>query len=77
MHDIAKLKPKDAPDLGRFDWEDALRLESQLTEEERMMRDAARAMRRTSCSPASSPPIVTRSPTPRFSARWAKWGFWA
>src|SRR3954447_14800282 len=43
MHDIAKLKPKDAPDLGHFDWEDALRLESQLTEEERMMRDAARA----------------------------------
>ena len=35
------LKPKDAPDLGRFDWEDALRLESQLTEEERMLRDAA------------------------------------
>src|SRR3954447_19054455 len=43
MHDIAKLKPKDAPDLGHFDWEDALRLESQLTEDERMMRDAARA----------------------------------
>ena len=43
MHDIGKIKPKDAPDLGRFDWEDALRLESQLTEDERMMRDAARA----------------------------------
>ena len=43
MHDIAKLKPKDAPDLGHFDWEDALRLESQLTEDERMLRDAARA----------------------------------
>jgi glutaryl-CoA dehydrogenase len=37
------LNPKDAPDLGRFDWEDALRLEDQLTEEERMLRDAARA----------------------------------
>ncbi|MFT4014371.1 MAG: acyl-CoA dehydrogenase [Paracoccus sp. (in: a-proteobacteria)] len=37
------LKPKDAPDLGRFDWEDALRLEEQLTEDERMLRDAARA----------------------------------
>src|SRR5918994_4598134 len=43
MHDIGKIKPKDAPDLGRFDWEDALRLENQLTEEERMMRDAAQA----------------------------------
>lgn len=39
----AALKPKDAPDLGRFDWEDPFRLEDQLTEEERMLRDAARA----------------------------------
>jgi glutaryl-CoA dehydrogenase len=37
------LKPKDAPDLGRFNWEDPFRLEDQLTEEERMLRDAARA----------------------------------
>ncbi|MGA0715655.1 MAG: acyl-CoA dehydrogenase [Gemmobacter sp.] len=37
------LKPKDAPDLGRFGWEDPFRLEDQLTEDERMMRDAARA----------------------------------
>ncbi len=38
-----KLKPKDMPDLSRFDWEDAFRLDGQLTEEERMLRDAARA----------------------------------
>ena len=37
------LKPKDAPDLSRFDWEDPFRMEEQLTEEERMLRDAARA----------------------------------
>lgn len=37
------LKPKDAPDLSRFDWEDAFRLDDQLTEEERMLRDSARA----------------------------------
>lgn len=37
------LKPKDAPDLSRFDWEDPFRLNDQLTEEERMLRDAARA----------------------------------
>jgi len=35
-------KPKDAPDLGRFDWEDALRLSDQLTEDERMLAEAAR-----------------------------------
>ncbi len=41
--DTPALKPKDMPDLSRFDWEDALRLEDELTEDERMMRDAARA----------------------------------
>jgi glutaryl-CoA dehydrogenase len=43
MTDRPKLKPKDAPDLGRFDWTDPLRLDGQLTEEERMLRDGARA----------------------------------
>ena len=37
------LKAKDAPDLGPFDWSDPFRLEDQLTEEERMLRDGARA----------------------------------
>ena len=37
------LKAKDAPDLGRFDWEDPFRLNDQLTEEERALRDGARA----------------------------------
>ena len=37
------LAAKDAPDLSRFDWEDAFRLDSQLSEEERMIRDSARA----------------------------------
>ncbi|CUH30249.1 Acyl-CoA dehydrogenase [Jannaschia seosinensis] len=31
------------PDLGRFDWADPFLLEDQLTEEERMLRDAGRA----------------------------------
>jgi glutaryl-CoA dehydrogenase len=37
------LKAKDAPDLGRFDWEDPFRVNDQLSEDERMLRDAARA----------------------------------
>ena len=41
--DKPNLKAKDAPDLGRFDWEDPFRLDDQLTEEERMLRDGARA----------------------------------
>ncbi|MBV2360930.1 acyl-CoA dehydrogenase [Thalassococcus sp. CAU 1522] len=37
------LKAKDAPDLGRFDWQDPFRLADQLTEDERMIADSARA----------------------------------
>ncbi len=36
------LASKDAPDLGRFEWDDAFRLGDQLNEDERMLTDAAR-----------------------------------
>ena len=42
---------KDAPDLDRFDWEDPFRLEDQLTEEERMLRDAARTFAQEKLQP--------------------------
>ena len=35
------LKPKDKPDLGAFSWEDPFLLDSQLDEEERMIRQSA------------------------------------
>ena len=37
------LKAKDAPDLGAFDWMDALRLDDQLEEDERMIAASARS----------------------------------
>ena len=37
------LKPKDAPDLGTFDWSDPFRLSAQLTEDERMIQASAAA----------------------------------
>ncbi len=37
------IAAKDRPNLARFDWEDPFRLEDQLGEEERMIRDAAAA----------------------------------
>ncbi|GAB4267868.1 MAG: acyl-CoA dehydrogenase [Pararhodobacter sp.] len=42
MTDRPTLRAKDAPDLARFQWDDPLRLETQLSEDERMLRDAAR-----------------------------------
>jgi glutaryl-CoA dehydrogenase len=38
-----KLRAKDAPDLSSFDWEDPFRLVDQLSEDERMMAESARA----------------------------------
>jgi len=37
------LRAKDAPDLGRFTWDDPFRLTDQLTEDERLIADSARA----------------------------------
>ncbi len=51
MTDAPKLRAKDQPDLSTFDWEDALRLEKQLTEDERMLRDAARQFAQTELQP--------------------------
>ena len=35
------LKAKDAPDLARFDWSDPFRFDTQLSEDERLIRDTA------------------------------------
>ncbi|MCG6901882.1 MAG: acyl-CoA dehydrogenase [Rhodobacter sp.] len=51
MNQAANLSAKDAPDLARFDWEDPFRLEDQLTEDERMLRDAARAFAQDRLAP--------------------------
>ncbi|MEM1077101.1 MAG: acyl-CoA dehydrogenase [Pseudomonadota bacterium] len=43
MNVTTPITQKDAPDLSKFDWADPLRLEDQLSEEERMLRDGAAA----------------------------------
>jgi len=43
MTQAPKLKAKDAPDMSSFQWDDALMLETQLEQDERMIRDSARA----------------------------------
>ncbi len=43
LDDKPSLRAKDMPDLSAFDWQDAFRLEDQLSEDERMIRDSARA----------------------------------
>ncbi len=43
MSTIPHLKSKEQPGLGSFNWEDPLQLDPQIREEERLIRDAARA----------------------------------
>ena len=51
MLETPKLKQKDRPDLGSFDWTDPLLLSSQLSEEERMLRDGAHAFAQDKLQP--------------------------
>ncbi|SFL27922.1 glutaryl-CoA dehydrogenase [Loktanella salsilacus] len=48
---MAHDMPGMGPDLGPFKWDDALLLENQLTEDERMLRDAARDFAQTVLQP--------------------------
>jgi glutaryl-CoA dehydrogenase len=41
--DTPSIRKKDAPDLSDFDWQDPFRLSDQLSDEERMITDSARA----------------------------------
>ncbi|RKF15244.1 acyl-CoA dehydrogenase [Roseovarius spongiae] len=49
--DAPKLKAKDAPDLGSFDWEDPFRLSDQLEEDERMIAQSARTFAQEKLQP--------------------------
>ncbi|MEM9971641.1 MAG: acyl-CoA dehydrogenase [Pseudomonadota bacterium] len=45
------LSPKDTPDLGTFAWDDPLRLADQLSEDERMLSEAARSFAQDTLQP--------------------------
>ncbi|MBR3369211.1 MAG: acyl-CoA dehydrogenase [Rhodobacteraceae bacterium] len=49
--DKPALKATDTPDLGKFTWDDPLRLETQLSEDERMLRDAAQDFAQSTLQP--------------------------
>lgn len=51
MLDKPMLKAKDAPDLSSYDWADPLMLDDQLTEDERLTRDSARAFAQENLQP--------------------------
>jgi glutaryl-CoA dehydrogenase len=58
------LRPKDAPDLGSFDWADPFRLHDQLSEDERMIADSARAYAREKLQPRVTQAFAEESTDP-------------
>ena len=64
MLDKPHLRPKDAPDLAQFTWDDPFRFEDQLTEEERMIRDSAHAYAQEKLQPRVLDAFQTESTDP-------------
>ena len=62
---------KDKPSTVSFQWDDPFMLDEQLTEDERMIRDTARAYAQESWHRASPRPIWKRRSIATFSTRWA------
>ncbi|MEM9901623.1 MAG: acyl-CoA dehydrogenase [Pseudomonadota bacterium] len=54
----------DRPNLASFDWEDPLGLEAQLSEDERMLRDAARAFAAAELQPRVGPAFASETADP-------------
>ena len=65
---------KDAPGLAGFDWADPFRLEDQLSEEERMIRDAARAYAQEKLQPRVTQAYAEETSDPSIFAEMGEMG---
>ncbi|MCV6583926.1 MAG: acyl-CoA dehydrogenase [Marinibacterium sp.] len=69
------LKPKDAPDLGRFAWEDPFRLADQLTEEERLISESARSYAQEKLQPRVTAAFAGEQTDPEIFREMGSMGF--
>ncbi|MDW4498700.1 acyl-CoA dehydrogenase [Sulfitobacter sp. D35] len=68
------LKAKDAPDLGAFDWADPFRLDDQLEEDERMIRDSAHAYAQEKLQPRAVEAFAEESTDPEIFGEMGEMG---
>ena len=68
------LKPKDAPDLGSFDWSDPFLLNDQLSEEERMLAEAARQFADEKLAPRITDAFIDETVAPEIFAEMGEMG---
>jgi len=64
MSETPSLKAKDSPSLSSFKWDDPFMLEAQLSEEERMLRDAAHAYAQDKLLPRVTDAFETETTDP-------------
>jgi len=74
MNIAPKLKATDAPDLGSFDWADPFYLSDQLTEEERMIADSARAYAQEKLQPRVTEAYATENTDPAIFSEMGEMG---
>ncbi len=74
MNIAPKLKATDAPDLGSFDWADPFYLNDQLSEEERMIADSARAYAQEKLQPRVTQAYADESTDPAIFAEMGEMG---
>lgn len=71
------IRDKDRPDLGAFTWQDPFRMDDQLTEEERMVQETARAFADEKLRPRVREAYNDETTDPAYSKKWAIWVCWA
>ncbi len=68
------LSPQSKPDLEKFTWEDAFRMDEQLSEDERMMRDAASAYAQEKLAPRVTNAFANEETDPAIFAEMGEMG---
>ena len=74
MTDLTHFKPKERPDLSSFSWEDPFLIDSQLEEEERMIRDSALAFAQEKLLPRVQQAYMSEETDPAIFAEMGELG---
>ncbi|WP_107497181.1 acyl-CoA dehydrogenase [Thalassobius sp. I31.1] len=68
------LSPQSKPDLGKFTWDDAFRMDEQLSEDERMIRDSAKAYAQEKLLPRVTTAFANEETDPAIFAEMGEMG---
>ena len=75
--ELTRLKTKDSPDLGSFDWSDPFRLSDLLADHESMIKESAATFSKEALMPRVVEGFAGEEVCPEFLGKWGKWAFLA